>query len=61
VTGPEIAAALQALHAESVQYWSTFNTPAFFAPFGTDWSPADNVRHLTKAMRAVTVGLKMPR
>ena len=59
--GPDIAAALRALHDESVRYWSSFDTPGFFAPIGGAWSPADNVRHLTKAMRAITRGLNAPR
>ena len=60
-TGTEIAAALRAVHGESVAYWATFTTPAFFAPIGNGWSPADNVRHLTKAVRAVDSGLRVPR
>jgi hypothetical protein len=59
--GPEIASALRALHDESVRYWSSFDTPRFFAPIGGAWSPADNVRHLTRAMRAVNTGLNAPR
>ena len=58
---PSIRAALVTLHDDSVRYWSQFDTPTFFAPIGTAWSPADNVRHLTKSMRAVTTGLRMPR
>lgn len=60
-TGPEIAAALRATHDESVAYWSTFPTAEFLAPIGEAWSPAENVRHLTKSIRAVSTGLRMPR
>lgn len=60
-SGGEIASALRALHAESVAYWDAFPTERFLAPIGAAWSPADNVRHLTKSMRAVTIGLGMPR
>jgi hypothetical protein len=60
-TAAEIADALEARHASSVAYWSTFDTAAFHRPFGTAWSPADNVRHLTTTMRAVTRGLLLPR
>lgn len=56
----EIAAALRAAHEESVEYWRAFDTPAFLAPIGTAWSPADNVRHLTKSVRAVSRGLRLP-
>lgn len=56
-----LLAALERVHRESVAYWQTFPTPAFFAPLGTAWAPADHVRHLTKSMRAVTAGLRWPR
>ena len=55
-----ICLALHSLHAESGEYWSTFDTPTFLSPLGTAWSPAENVRHLTKSMRAVTTGLRVP-
>jgi hypothetical protein len=61
VTGDEIATALRALHAESVLYWKSFPTDRFLAPIGDAWSPAENVRHLTKSIRAVNVGLRLPR
>lgn len=61
VTGPGIRAALEELHAESVRYWSAMGTAVFLAPLGDAWSPAENVRHLTKSMRAVTQGLRVPR
>jgi hypothetical protein len=60
-TGSEIRAALETLHAESVQYWSAMGTATFLAPLGVAWSPAENVRHLTKSVRAVTQGLRVPR
>ncbi len=59
-SGAEIAAALRTLHRESVEYWRSFDTATFLAPIGEAWSPADNVRHLTKSIRAVTTGLKLP-
>ena len=59
--GEEIATALRALHAESVTYWKSFPTGLFLTPIGDAWSPADNVRHLTKSIRAVNVGLRLPR
>ena len=57
----EICAAVKQLHADSVPYWSSFSTKAFLSPIGDAWSPAENVRHLTKSMRAVSRGLKLPR
>ena len=57
----EICDAVKQLHADSVQYWSSFPTEAFLAQIGEAWSPAENVRHLTKSMRAMSRGLKMPR
>ncbi len=60
-TRDEIRVALDRLHAGSALYWSSFPTAAFFAQIGAAWSPAENVRHLTKSMRAVSRGLKFPR
>jgi len=57
----ELSAELLAVHDESVRYWGTFDTAAFFAPIGEGWSPAENVRHLTKSVRAVNTGLKLPK
>lgn len=60
-TATAIAAALRAVRTESVVYWDTIDTPAFLAPIGDAWSPADNVRHLTKSIRAVAQGMTLPR
>lgn len=54
-----ICAALVALHDESAQYWNSIGTAQFLSPINGAWSPADNVRHLTKSMRAVAVGLRV--
>lgn len=59
-TGAELRTALAEVHRKSVGYWESFDTAAFLAPIGDAWSPAENVRHLTKSMRAVTQGLHMP-
>lgn len=61
VAGDDICRELKKLHAESVEYWSILQTPLFLAPIGDAWSPADNVRHLTKSIRAVSRGLALPR
>lgn len=55
-----IGLALEALHAESVAYWDAIPTAEFLRPIGDAWSPADNVRHLSKSIRAVTRGLRLP-
>src|SRR4051794_20067194 len=49
------------VHGQSAAYGAAFPTAAFLAPLGAAWSPADNVRHLTKSIRAVARGLAMPR
>jgi hypothetical protein len=56
-----IAAALRALRTDSDRYWSALSTHEFFASLGSGWSPAENVRHLTKSVRAVRMGVAMPR
>jgi len=60
-TKPEIAHELRALHERSTPFWDAFPTADFLAPLGEAWSPADNVRHLNKSIRAVTRGLRVPR
>ena len=66
VTVPEFPSALAAearrIHTESVRYWSAYPLEAFFMRAAPEvWAPADQVRHLTKAVRAVNRGLALPR
>ncbi len=64
VSGAPHALATEArrIHAGSVQYWNAYATEAFFhRPVPEVWAPADQVRHLTKAIRAVNQGLMLPR
>lgn len=61
-TGAEIIDQTNRVHRESTAYWSQFSTDAFFKRPAPDvWAPADQVRHLTKSMRAVTNGLRRSR
>jgi hypothetical protein len=61
-TGPELVAELRRVHSESVHYWAAYDTPAFFRRPAPDvWAPADQVRHLTKSIRAVSRGVGLPR
>jgi len=62
-TGSEIARELRALHERSTHYWQSFSTAEFLAPLGDRgeaWSPADNVRHLTKSIRPLAKALRLP-
>jgi hypothetical protein len=62
MTGAEVVAELRRVHDESVRYWAGYATAEFFhRPTPDVWSPADQVRHLTKAVRAVTKGFALPR
>lgn len=60
-TRDEILAMLQRLHGESKQFLDTLNDAEFFMPQGEKWSPAEQVRHLTKSVRPVAKALHMPR
>lgn len=60
-TRDEILAELGKLHRASREYWGSFPTPELLAPIGEAWSPADNVRHLTKSIRPVAQALRAPR
>ncbi len=57
----EIIEALEAAHEVGVEYWSGFSSPDFFARVGTHWSPAEHVRHLTRAMTPLLPVLRVPR
>jgi hypothetical protein len=60
--GTEIVSELRRVHAESVEYWRGFSTPEFFKRPAVDvWAPVDQVRHLTKSMRAMRRGFDTPK
>ena len=60
-TREQLADAVDRVHGDATAYWSSFDTPAFFAKLGDAWSPADNVRHLVKSIRPVVKALRQPR
>ncbi len=60
-TRAEILALLQQLHGESNQFLGTLSNAEFFTPQGEKWSPAEQVRHLTKSVRPVALALRLPR
>ena len=57
----EIANGLRRVCANSELYWNAMPDEEFVAPLGAAWSPADHVRHLTKSVRAVATGMRVPR
>lgn len=62
---PDSAAGLadeaRRIHRDSVAYWSAYSTDEFFRrPSPEVWAPVDQVRHLTKSIRAVNKGLSLP-
>jgi hypothetical protein len=60
-TRSEILASLQRLHGESNAFLDTLSDAEFFTPQGEKWSPAEQVRHLTKSVRPVAQALRLPR
>jgi len=60
-TRDDVVRALERVHGESRAYWLGFTPEAFLAPLGDAWSPADNVRHLTRSIRPVAMALKVPK
>jgi DinB superfamily len=60
-TRDEIIEGIAQVKLDGAAFWGAFDTPAFFAPLGDAWSPADNVRHLAKSTRAVAKALAMPK
>jgi hypothetical protein len=57
----EIVRELRSVQSQSREFWDSFSTAEFFAPFGDAWSPADNVRHLLKSNRPVAQALATPK
>lgn len=57
----EVVRDFEAVERWGMEFWRAFDLEAFFAPLGTSWSPADHVRHLTKANRPVGRALDLPR
>lgn len=57
----EVIDALRRAESEGDAYWNAFPLDEFFAPIGEAWSPAENVRHLTKSIRPVATALATPR
>lgn len=60
-TRSDILTSLQRLHRESQEYISTLTESEFFTPQGEKWSPAEQVRHLTKSVRPLAKALRLPR
>ena len=56
-----IVSALEQQERESTSYWNAFDEETFFAKIGSGWSPAETVRHLTKATGAVADALRYPK
>jgi hypothetical protein len=57
----EILDALTRQENDNAAYWNAFDGEGFFARIGESWSPAETVRHLTKAIRPVAKALTLPR
>lgn len=60
-TRAEIVNQYRQLHQRSLLLWQGYDTATFLAPYGSAWSPAEHVRHLTKVMRAMARGLSLGR
>ena len=60
---PWIVAGLRRVHGESVMYWlAKYPDAEFFRRASRDvWAPVDQVRHLTKSLRAIAKVFEMPR
>lgn len=61
VTKDEIVSAFEALARTDTEFWLSLEPDVFVAPIGEAWSPADNVRHLSKSTKPVANVLKLPR
>lgn len=57
----ELLAELMLLSEQAEAFWNSLSDADFFAAHGEQWSPAQNVRHLTKSTKPVVWTLKTPR
>jgi hypothetical protein len=57
----EVANSLRSLCSASELYWNAMSAEEFARPLGGAWSPAVTVRHLTKSVRAVSFGMRVPK
>lgn len=60
-TRDEILTFLDDVQRRGDAFWPAFSDDEFFARIGDAWSPAENVRHLTKSIRPVTKALRLPK
>lgn len=58
---PDVSIALRRLQEESERYLAGLSTAVFLAPQGEKWSPAEHVRHLSKATFPLVRALGIPR
>ena len=65
IRGPEwkdeLVASFETLARTDAQFWGGLDPEVFVAPIGTAWSPADNVRHLSKSTKPVARALRLPK
>lgn len=59
-TRDEIVAELERLDADIIDFFCDLEVDTLLRPQGEKWSPADHLRHLTKTLRAVRKGLRVP-
>jgi hypothetical protein len=58
--GVQLRAAMRGLVTEGHEYLRAVPNPAFFAPQGDRWSPAEHIRHLRKSTAPVAQALRVP-
>ena len=56
----ELLTAFANLATSGLEFWAKLPPEVFAAPLGKAWSPAENVRHLTKSTRPVALSLRLP-
>jgi len=59
-TSQEIAVELARLNDEITGFFQAMDAETFLTAQGEKWSPADHLRHLTKSMRPLAQGMRVP-
>jgi len=60
-TKEEILRAVARVNREVEEFFVAFSLAEFFTPLAGAWSPAENLAHLVKSVRPITMALRLPR
>ncbi len=60
-TRDDLVSSFETVARTDAEFWGGLDPEIFVASIGAAWSPADNVRHLSKSTKPVVQALRLPR